>query len=124
MKYTILEIMNAFSTFSLTSEVEITTLFKNINLLKNEEKYSSLLSEINFDEKGISSELISEIATSIINDDIIISKNKYLFFKMKNELRQKICQNIDNKSLCINFMNDFRNLTVQKEQIKQYNIKK
>lgn len=124
MKYTILEIMNAFSTFSLLSEVEITTLFENINILKNEEKYSSLLSEINFNEKGISAELISEIATSIINDDVIIHQNKYLIFQMKNELRQKICQNVDNKSLCINFMNDFRNLTVQKEEIKQCNIKK
>lgn len=124
MKYTILEIMNVFSTFSLLSEVEITTLFENINLLKNNEKYSSLLSKINFNEQGIYYELISEIATSIINNEIIITQNKHLIFTMKNETREKIFQNIDNKMLCINFMNDFKDLIVQKEHFKQRSIKK
>lgn len=117
MKYTILEIMNAFSDFYLLKEVEISTLFENINSLKSVAKYQSILNEVNFDKKGISPELIGELATSIVNNDIIITKDKYLAFIMNQNLKEEISKNIENKNIYMSFMNDFINLTIEKEKI-------
>lgn len=119
MKYTILEIINAFSVFNSLNEIEITTLFENINSLKSNEKYEKLLSEINFNENGISSELIGEIATSIINDDVVMTNNKYLVFSMNNEIRTKIFNSIENKGIYMNFMSDFIKLSIEKEKSRK-----
>lgn len=119
MKYTILEIINAFSVFNSLNEIEITTLFENINHLKSNKKYEKMLSGINFNENGISSELIGEIATSIINNDVIIINNKSLAFSMNNEIRTKIFDSIENKGIYMNFMSDFIKLSIEKEKSRK-----
>ena len=129
MKYTILEIINAFSMFNSLNEIEITTLFENINHLKSNKKYEKMLSEIDFNEHGISSELIGEIATSIINNDVVITNHKYLVFSMNNEIRTKIFDSIEDKGIYMNFMSDFIKLSIEKEKnniclLKNFNFKK
>ena len=115
--------------FNSLNEIEITTLFENINHLKSNKKYEKMLSEIDFNEHGISSELIGEIATSIINNDVVITNHKYLVFSMNNEIRTKIFDSIEDKGIYMNFMSDFIKLSIEKEKnniclLKNFNFKK
>ena len=117
MKYTILEIMNAFAELNSLNEIELSILFKNINFLKENDNYKKLLEEINFDKNGISSELIGEIATAIINKDIVLD-NKLLVFTMNQDLRKSIRNSVDT-DICLAFMNDFISLTNIEEKNKE-----
>lgn len=119
MKYKILKIINAFSKLNLLEEIEITTLYENIHLLKNDDKYKKLLEEINFDENNISLELIEEISNAVINNEVFITKDNYLAFTMNNNTREEIIKNIENKNICLSFMNDFMFLIRKKEENEQ-----
>lgn len=119
MKYTNLEILGAFSRIELMNDFDIATLFENFNILKQDPKYSQLLEEYTFDDNGISTELISDIVTAIRNDDVMITNKKCLYFKLEDKLVQKIINDVPNKKICYSFVNDYRNLLMEKEQNKQ-----
>lgn len=119
MKYTIIQILNVLAYFNLITEIEIVSIFENLKKLKSNEKYTELLSNINFDENGLSNELITDIVTSISNQELFILGKRYLCLTMKPELRNEIYNNIKDNKIYNAFMNDFIKLTIEKEKMKQ-----
>lgn len=119
MKYTIIQILNALAYFNLITELEIVSIFENINKLKNEEKYSELLKDIHFDENCFSNELITDIVQSISNKESFIIGKKYLCPTMKPELINEIYNSLKDNKIYNDFMNDFIKLSIEKEKMKQ-----
>lgn len=119
MKYTTIQIINAFSYFNLIHEIEITSIFENLKILKDNEKYSEILNNISFEESGLSNELLTDIAHSISNNELFITGRKYLCFTMEPNLRNEIYNNTKDNKTYNEFMNDFIKLSIEKEKKKQ-----
>lgn len=119
MKYTILEMFGAFSKMELMNEFELATLFENFSILKQNPLYNDLLEEYNFEDNGISNELISDIVTAMRNDDVDLINKNTLYFHLNNKLTSEIITNVPNKQICHSFVSDYRNLLIEKENSKQ-----
>lgn len=119
MKYTIVQIINTFSYFNLITEIEICSIFENIKVLKDDEKYSEILNNISFEESGLSNELLTDIARSISNNELFITGRKYLCFTMEQNLRNEIYSSLKDNKIYNEFMNDFIKLSIEKEKKKQ-----
>ena len=119
MKYTNLEIFGSFTHIEQINEFNLVTLFNNFNILKQNPLYSEFLEEYNFDENGISPELLSDIVTLICNNDAMLINNKQaLYFTLDNNLVDNIVNNIPNKNIYRSFVDDYRNLLIEKEKSK------
>ena len=114
MKYNLIQIINAFSTFYSLHEININLLHENIKELTNYEQYKEILKDYSFDENGFSSQLSIEINNSLFSDDIMLTSDNFIYFKLNNFKRDLIFKNVDNKKLYLAFMDDFINLNVKK----------
>lgn len=124
MRYTLLEKFSAFALINQINEFELITLFKNFKILKENELYEGLLSEYNFDEKGISEELTSDILTSVLNKDaILLNDEKYIYFQINYNQAQNIINTIDDKKIYLSFMDSYKNLLIEQEKSKTYSLK-
>lgn len=120
MKYNVVQIINAFSTFYSLHEININLLYENIKGLSNSEQYKKLLENYSFDENGFCSQLSIDINNSILSDDIMLTNDNFLYFKLNSFKRDLIFKNIQNKKLYLSFMDDFINLNIKKSNEVKY----
>lgn len=119
MKYTNLEIFGAFTYMEQINDFNLVTLFENFKILKQNELYSEFLKDYNFDESGICPELLSDIITLLLNKDAILINNKQnLYFTLNCELLEQIESSVTNRNIYHSFVNDYRNLLIEKEKSK------
>ena len=123
MKYSIIQILNAYSLYNLVKEIEVTSIHKNINEMKKIDKYKEILKDITFNEDGFSIELENQIEMAILNHECTLTPQGFLQFCISNSLRTKIFSDLrDNSGIYHNFMDDFININIERYKVKKLEL--
>lgn len=104
------------------NELELKNLTEAIIHFKNDERYKELLEEYIFDEKMISSKMITDLSLLLVKKEVFYQKsNNSIFICMNHETINKINRSSD-FAIVNSFLSDYRKFNTEKENEKCYKI--